>query len=337
MNQPIIIAETGVNHNGSIERAIAMVNAALSAGADYIKFQTFKAENLVTAKARKADYQKDNLPEGDTQLEMLRALELSENDFRRLAQYCRQCGIGFMSTPFDIKSADFLATLGMDFWKIPSGEITNLPLLRHIGAFGGKVILSTGMSTMEEVAAAVEILVGAGTSRRDITLLHCTTQYPAPYGSVNLRAMSELRELGCGAVGYSDHTRGIEIPVAAAALGASVIEKHFTLDRNLPGPDHKASLEPNELRGMCEAVRHVAEALGDGHKAPTEAELPNVPIARKSIVAACAIHAGEVFTEENLTVKRPGTGLSPMLWDRIIGKTADRDYLPDEAVTLPHS
>lgn len=331
---PIIIAEAGVNHNGSVERAIAMVEAAVSAGADYIKFQTFKAENLVTARAAKAEYQKQNQPDSDSQLEMLRALELSENDFRRIAAYCRELGIGFMSTPFDIPSADFLATLGMDYWKIPSGEITNLPLLRHIGRFGSKVILSTGMSTIDEVKAAVDVITTAGTERSDIILLHCTTQYPAPYPSVNLRAMNALAPLGCGSVGYSDHTRGIEVSIAAAALGASVIEKHFTLDRNLPGPDHKASLTPAELTQLCSSVRHVAEALGNGAKEVSEAERPNIAIARKSIVAARHIAKGETFTDENLTVKRPATGLSPMLWDSVIGRHAKHDFRPDDPITI---
>lgn len=334
MNKPIIIAEAGVNHNGSVERALAMVDAAFAAGADYIKFQTFRAEKLVTARAAKAEYQKANDPGGDSQLEMLRALELSESEFRRIAAYCRGCGIGFMSTPFDIDSADFLHEIGQDYWKIPSGEITNLPLLRHIGAFRGKVILSTGMSTMDEVKAAVGVLAGAGTPKEYIMLLHCTTQYPAPYDSVNLLAMNTLREAGCGGVGYSDHTRGIEIPIAATALGAMVIEKHFTLDRNLPGPDHRASLEPSELRDMCEAIRNTALALGNAEKTVTDAERPNIAVARKSIVATRPIAAGETFSEENLGVKRPGSGLSPMLWDEVVGKPAPRAFDVDDSVTL---
>ncbi len=334
MNKVIIIAEAGVNHNGSVERAMAMVDAAAAAGADYIKFQTFKAEKLVTALAAKAEYQKVNEPETDTQLEMLRSLELSDDEFVRLAAYCRGCGIGFMSTPFDMESADFLRKLGMDYWKIPSGEITNLPLLRHIGSFGDKVILSTGMSTLDEVCAAVNVLVQAGTVCENIILLHCTTQYPAPYDSVNLRAMDALSALVCGAVGYSDHTRGIEVAIAATALGAKVIEKHFTLDRTLPGPDHKASLEPAELRDMCEAIRNTALALGNGKKIVTEVERANISIARKSIVAACDIAKGEIFSEENLTVKRPATGISPMYWDELIGRKASRDFAPDQEITL---
>lgn len=331
---PIIIAEAGVNHNGSVERAIAMVEAAVSAGADYIKFQTFKAENLVTARAAKAEYQKQNQPDGDSQLEMLRALELSENDFRRISAYCRELGIGFMSTPFDIPSADFLTTLGMDYWKIPSGEITNLPLLRHIGRFGSKVILSTGMSTIDEVKAAVDVITTAGTERSNIILLHCTTQYPAPYPSVNLRAMNALAALDCASVGYSDHTRGITIPIAAVARGARVIEKHFTLDRNLPGPDHKASLEPDELADMVKAIRAVEEALGNGDKVVAPSEAPNIEVARKSIVAARPISAGELLTPDNITVKRPGNGISPMLWDEVIGTRAKRDFEYDSLIEL---
>ncbi len=329
-NTPIIIAEAGVNHNGSVERALAMVDAATAAGADYIKFQTFRAKDLVTASAAKAEYQKANQPEGDTQLEMLRTLELSESEFVRIAAYCRGCGIGFMSTPFGIASADFLRTIGQDFWKIPSGEITNLPMLRHIGTFGGQIILSTGMSTMAEVADAVAVLEAAGTSRRDIILLHCTTQYPAPYDSVNLRAMLTLRQFGCRGVGYSDHTR--EVSVAATALGAMVIEKHFTLDRTLPGPDHKASLEPGELRDMCTEIRHVAMALGDGVKDVTDAERANRAVARKSIVASRDIAPGEILSPENITVKRPGTGLSPMLWDSIVGTPASRSFHADDPI-----
>ncbi len=330
----IIIAEAGVNHNGSLSRALAMVETAARAGADYIKFQTFKAERLVTAAARKAEYQKTNQPEGDTQLEMLRALELSDDDFRLLADKCRQCGIGFMSTPFDNLSADFLATIGMDYWKIPSGEITNLPFLRHIAPLGGHIILSTGMSTLDEVSAAINVLTSAGAQREDITLLHCTTQYPAPFDSVNLRAMDTLATLGCGAVGYSDHTPGIEVAIAAAARGAKVIEKHFTLDRTLPGPDHAASLEPEELCALVRAVRNVATALGTGTKTVADAERPNITIARKSIVAARHISAGEIFTADNLTVKRPGDGICPMRWDDIIGQTAVRDFDVDEQIEL---
>lgn len=340
MGKTIIIAEAGVNHNGSLERALEMVEAAAAAGADYVKFQTFKAEELVSARAKKAEYQRKNCGDGDdTQLGMLKALELSHSAFIRIADECRRHGIGFMSTPFDMDSIDFLAGLDMDFWKIPSGEITNLPYLRRIGSLNGRVILSTGMSTVDEAAAAVAILEEAGTDRENIYLLHCTTQYPAPFDSVNLHAMDALRRLGCRGVGYSDHTEGITIPVAAVACGAEIIEKHFTLDRNLPGPDHKASLEPAELHDMVMAIRHTEQALGNGEKVVTDAERPNISVARKSIVAARPIMAGETLTEDNLTCKRPGTGLSPMMWDSVCGTRAVKDFEVDEQIVLdiPHS
>lgn len=331
----IIIAEAGVNHNGSLELAKMLVKAAADAGADYVKFQTFKAENLVSADAKKAEYQKENCGDGDdSQYEMLRRLELSEEDFKALAETCRQHRIGFMSTPFDADSVDLLSSLGMDYWKIPSGEITNLPLLRKIGRKGERIILSTGMSTVGEVEEAVVALEKAGTPRSNIILLQCTTQYPAPYASVNLRAMASLASLGCGGIGFSDHTRGHEVTLAAVARGAKVIEKHFTLKRDLPGPDHRASLEPDELAEMIREIRHVEESLGDGVKSPAEAERSNVAVARKSIVAARDIKKGEVFSEENLTCKRPGTGLSPMLWDSVIGREADRDYARDAQIAL---
>ena len=331
----IIIAEAGVNHNGSLEMARRLVHSAASAGADYVKFQTFRADRLVSADARKADYQRENMKTDDaSQFSMLRSLELSPSDFRELAEECRKAGIGFMSTPFDEESVDVLDRIGQDYWKIPSGEITNLPLLRKIGSLKGRVILSTGMSTLGEVTDAVEILTAAGTKRENIILLHCTTQYPAPYDSVNLRAMDSLRSLRCGGVGYSDHTKGTAVPVAAVALGADVIEKHFTLDRTLPGPDHPASLEPSELAAMVSEIRHIEAALGDGEKTVAPAERPNMEIARKSIVAARPVKKGETFTEENLTTKRPGNGLSPMLWDKVIGKTAIKDFAADEPIIL---
>lgn len=331
MKHTIIIAEAGVNHNGSYDRAVDMIHAAARAGVDYVKFQTFKSEKLVSASAPRAEYQKRNCG-GDSQLAMLRALELSYADFARLADECRRTGIGFMSTPFDLDSIDFLATLGMDYWKIPSGEITNLPYLRKIALQHGRVILSTGMSTIDEVEAAVSVLEGGGTPRSDVWLLHCTTQYPTPYTDVNLRAMDALLACRCRGVGYSDHTQGIAVPVAAVALGAEIIEKHFTLDKNLPGPDHKASLDVAELTGMVRSVRAVEQALGDGVKRVTDSERPNIAVARKSIVAACDIAAGEIFTERNLTVKRPGTGLSPMLWDTLIGTPSTRAYHPDDQI-----
>ncbi|MDE6396164.1 MAG: N-acetylneuraminate synthase [Muribaculaceae bacterium] len=337
-DRTIIIAEAGVNHNGSLAMALRLVEAAAEAGADYVKFQTFRAENLVTAGAAKAEYQQKNTGDADSsQLAMLKALELSEDDFRTIARRCRELGIGFLSTPFDFESIDFLATLGQDFWKIPSGEITDYPYLCRIAALGQPVVMSTGMSTLGEVAAAVNVLTTCGLSLEDITLLHCTTMYPTPYADVNLRAMATLASLGVGAVGYSDHTPGIAVPMAAVALGAKVIEKHFTLDRTLPGPDHRASLEPDELAEMVRNIRQVEAALGTPDKRPTEAERPNIAVARRSIVAARAIEKGEPFTAENLTVKRPATGLSPMRWTDLIGRTADRPYAPDEPIRLPQS
>ena len=331
-NHIIIIAEAGVNHNGNYDLARKMVYAAKEAGADYVKFQTAVPELVISTYAPKAEYQKETTGNEQSQLEMCRAIHLPLSDYAPLKALCDEVGIGFMSTPFDLVSIDCLADIGMDYWKIPSGEITNLPYLRKIASKGGKVILSTGMSTLSEVAAAVEVLEKGGIPRTDIIVLHCTTQYPAPYDSVNLRAMNTLALLGCKAVGYSDHTQGIAIPVAAAALGAKVIEKHFTLDRNLPGPDHRASLEPKELAEMICSIRSVEAALGSGDKIVAEAERPNIAVARKSIVAARAIAPGEVLTEENITVKRPGNGISPMLWDKVIGSTASKAYLPDQLI-----
>ncbi len=265
---------------------------------------------------------------------MCKAIHLPLSDYAELSDLCHRRGIGFMSTPFDLVSIDCLASLGMDYWKIPSGEITNLPYLRKIGARGERVIMSTGMSTLDEVKAAVEVLENSGTPRRNIILLHCTTQYPTPYSDVNLLAMNALRSLGCAGVGYSDHTCGIEVPVAAAALGAVVIEKHFTLDKSLPGPDHRASLDPDELRSMVTAVRHIEAALGLGTKMVAEAERANIEVARKSIVAARDIAKGETFTEENITVKRPGSGISPMMWDKVLGQKAHRDFSYDQLIEL---
>lgn len=331
----IVIAEGGVNHNGSVETAIKMVYEAAMAGADYIKFQTFKAEKLVAPSAKKAEYQKNNCGNADdSQFAMLKALELSDEDFRRIADECKNLGIGFMSTPFDLDSIDTLADFNMDYWKIPSGEITNLPYLRKIASKGGKVILSTGMSTIDEVEAAVQVLEAGGIGRENIDLLHCTTQYPTPYNAVNLRAMDELRKLCCHSVGYSDHTLGIVVPVAATALGARIIEKHFTLDKTMPGPDHKASLSPDELKAMVEAIRTAEMSLGSGEKVVTDVERPNIAVARKSIVAARFIKKGEIIAEDSITTKRPATGLSPMLWDAVVGTVAKRDFNPDECIVL---
>lgn len=328
----IIIAEAGVNHNGNLQMAREMVRVAKDAGADYVKFQTAVPELVISTFAPKAEYQKETTGEGQSQLDMCRAIHLPLSDYAGLKAYCDEVGIGFMSTPFDLVSIDCLADLGMDYWKIPSGEITNLPYLRKIASKGGRVILSTGMSTLDEVAAAVGILERGGIPRADVILLHCTTQYPTSFDAVNLRAMDALRAICCGGVGYSDHTVGITVPIAAAARGACVIEKHFTLDRTLPGPDHRASLEPHELAEMVRAVRCVETALGDGCKRVAEAEAPNIVVARKSIVAARAIRRGETLTEENITVKRPGNGISPMRWDEILGTPARRDYAPDELI-----
>lgn len=330
----IIIAEAGVNHNASMDMARRMVKEAARAGADYVKFQTAVPELVISSIAPKAEYQKETTGEGESQLEMCKAIHLPLTAYPELAELCRKEGIGFMSTPFDLVSIDSLAEIGMDYWKIPSGEITNLPYLRKIAAKGGRVILSTGMSTLDEVSAAVDVLEKGGISRDDIILLHCTTQYPTPYSDVNLRAMESLRQLHTGGVGYSDHTLGIEVPVAAAALGAQVIEKHFTLDKNLPGPDHRASLDPEELAAMVKAVRHIETALGSGEKKVAESERPNIEVARKSIVAARTIAKGETFTEENITVKRPGNGISPMLWDSVIGQTAKKDFPYDSLIEL---
>ncbi len=333
-NKVIIIAEAGVNHNGDYDRAVEMVYAAKAAGADYVKFQTAVPELVISSIAPKAEYQKETTGEGESQLEMCRKIHLALDDYAPLRDICRKVGIGFMSTPFDLVSIDCLANLGMDFWKIPSGEITNLPYLRTIGKMGGKVILSTGMSELQEIDAALRVLEEAGTPRSNVILLHCNTQYPTPYEDVNLRAMISLATLGVAAVGYSDHTVGIEVPVAAVALGAKVIEKHFTLDKSLPGPDHKASLDPSELSAMVSAIRNIEKALGSASKHVSASERPNIEIARKSIVAARDIKMGELLTEENITVKRPGNGISPMLWDKIIGTVACRDFSADALITI---
>jgi N,N'-diacetyllegionaminate synthase len=328
----LIIAEAGVNHNGNWKIAQKLVDAAVDAGADIIKFQTFRANRLATTFAPKADYQRHYTSEGQSQLDMLRQLELTADMHEQLIAYCSKQGISFLSTAFDIQSVDYLAGLGVDRFKIPSGEITNLPYLRHIGEFGRQLILSTGMATLGEIEAALDALETAGTTRSLITVLHCNTEYPTPMRDVNLIAMARIRDAFGVAVGYSDHTIGIEVPIAAVALGATVIEKHLTLDRNLPGPDHRASLEPNEFTAMVCAIRNIEEALGDGIKRPSPSEVKNKAIVRKSLVAAKPIKAGEPFTPENLTTKRPGTGISPLRWDEVIGQTATRNYSPDELI-----
>lgn len=330
----IIIAEAGVNHNGDFNRAVEMIHAAKEAGADYVKFQTAVPELVISSIAPKAEYQKETTGEGESQLEMCRKIHLKLGDYAPLKKLCDEEGIGFMSTPFDLVSIDCLDKLGMNYWKIPSGEITNLPYLRKIGAKAGRVILSTGMSELPEVEMALQVLAQAGTPRENVILLHCNTQYPTPMQDVNLRAMNSLATLGTAAVGYSDHTVGIEVPVAAVAMGAKVIEKHFTLDKTLPGPDHKASLEPAELAAMVKAIRNIELALGDGGKHVSPSERPNIEVARKSIVAACRISRGELFTSENITVKRPGNGISPMMWDEVLGKPAPADFDADALITL---
>lgn len=330
----IIIAEAGVNHNGDFGLAVEMIDAAAEARADYVKFQTAVPEEVISCYAPKAEYQKETTGAAESQLDMCRRIHLPLTAYAELSRLCREKGIGFMSTPFDLPSVDCLAGLDMDYWKIPSGEITNLPYLRRIARAGRRVIMSTGMALIPEIEAAVKVLTDGGVALADIALLHCTTQYPAPYASVNLRAMDALRGLGVGMVGYSDHTQGIEVPVAAVAMGAQIIEKHFTLDRNMEGPDHKASLEPAELASMVSSIRHIELAIGSGEKQVAEAERPNILIARKSIVARRPIAKGEIFTEENLAVKRPADGLSPMLWDSVIGRKACADFLADQPITL---
>lgn len=332
MDKVFIIAEAGVNHNGEIELARRLVDAAAEAGADAVKFQSFHAEKIVCKNAEKAAYQKEMTDAQETQLEMLKKLELTEQMHRELMDYCGERGIIFLSTPFDIDSIQMLAELGLQIFKIPSGEITNLPYLRKIGGYHRKIILSTGMSSMEEVEAAVKILQENGAD--DITLLHCNSQYPTPMPDVNLTAMVSMKKKLGFPVGYSDHTQGIEIPVAAVALGAVVIEKHFTLDRTMEGPDHKASLEPNELKEMVKAIRNIEMALGDGVKRLSKSEKENVGAARKSIVAAVPIKKGDIFTKENLTMKRPGTGISPMRWDELSGHRAKREYCQDDFISV---
>ena len=328
----MVIAEAGVNHNGDLGQAKKLIEVAAKSGADFVKFQTFSADRLVTKKVRKAQYQIQNSQYSESQFEMLKSLELSETMHSELIEESRVQGIGFISTAFDIESANMLLSLGQNIFKIPSGEITNLPYLRHIGSFGKRVILSTGMSNLHEVKDALELLEAAGTSKSQVTVLHCTSAYPAPVIDVNLLAMRTMKEALNVEVGYSDHTLGIEVSITAVALGATVIEKHFTLDRNLPGPDHKASLEPDELNLLVTQIRNIEKVLGDGVKRPMPSELENIDLIRKSIVAKCSIRKGEIFSELNLAAKRPGTGISPMDWDRIIGSVARRDFHVDELI-----
>lgn len=334
MSRTLVIAEAGVNHNGSLDNALKLVDAAADAGADFVKFQTFRAESLVTKKAALAEYQAKNTS-SESQFSLLKSLELSHQDHMSLARYCDQRGIRFFSTAFDIESLRFLKSFGLTLFKVPSGEITNFPYLREIASFNPeKIILSTGMCDLNEVENALKSFESLGVSRSKITVLHCNTEYPTPLHDVNLRAMLTIRENLKVDVGYSDHTLGITVPIAATAMGATVIEKHFTLDKKMDGPDHKASLDPIELKLMVEGIRAVEVALGDGVKRVSGSEQKNRAIARKSVVAKKAIKAGEVFTEDNLTTKRPGTGISPMLWNELMGRKATKSFVEDEIITL---
>ena len=334
MNSVFIIAEAGVNHNGSLEMALQLVDVAADAGADAVKFQTFTADALVSKTAQKADYQKQTTNADESQYAMLKRLELSKEDHLAIIKRCQTRQIQFLSTPFDLSSIALLHTLGMTTYKVPSGELTNLPYLRQVATVAQQVILSTGMANLAEVEGALQVLLATGLRRDQVIILHATTEYPCPIDEVNLTAMLTLKHAFSVVVGYSDHTKGIEIPVAAVAMGAKVIEKHFTLDKNLPGPDHKASLEPQELKAMVSAIRNIEMALGDGIKRPSLSEQKNMTVARKSLVASRLIKKGELLTPDNMTVKRPGTGISPMRWDDVMGRTACKDFMVDEQIEL---
>lgn len=328
----LIIAEAGVNHNGDISKALKLIDVAVEAKADIVKFQTFKADSLVTKTAQMAVYQKENLQTDAAQYKMLKELELQWKDHDKLIEHCRKSGIRFLSTGFDIESLKFLATLNMGIWKIPSGEITNLPYLEFIAEQTGDIVLSTGMSDMSDIQSALRVFDNKSVNKDRITVLHCNTDYPTQYSDVHLNAMKSIKETCQVKVGYSDHTMGIEVSIAAVALGATLIEKHFTLDRNLPGPDHKASLEPSELKHMVSAIRNIEQALGRNEKLPTERELLNREVARKSIVAKKSIRKGEKLSLENLTTKRPGSGISPMKWYQVLGQVAQKDYEVDDLI-----
>ena len=327
-----IIAEAGVNHNGSVELAKKLIDVASDTGADAVKFQTFKAEKLVSKNAQKAEYQKETTDSGESQFDMIKKLELDLDTHKELIAYCNEKNIMFLSTPFDHDSIDMLHNLGLKIFKIPSGEITNLPYLRAIGKLNKKVILSTGMADIGEIEDALDILLKAGTNKENITVLHANTMYPTPMEDVNLRAMATIGNTFAIQFGYSDHTLGIEVDIAAVALGASCIEKHFTLDKTMEGPDHKASLEPDELKTMVKSIRNIEKALGSSVKKPSKSEKPNIEVARKSIVVAKPIKKGEIFSEANLTIKRPGSGISPMRWDEIVGTVSQKDYEVDELI-----
>lgn len=334
-NKVLIIAEAGVNHNGNIETAKELIDKASNAGADFVKFQTFKASGLVTKSAERAEYQNSNTENNDSQYEMLKKLELSEDTHNILIEYCRSKGIKFLSTGFDLDTLEFLNKLNIELFKIPSGEITNLPYLRKIASFKKPVVMSTGMASMQEVTEAFTVLVNEGLKKENITIVHCNTEYPTPMEDVNLKAMNSIGNQLDVNIGYSDHTLGIEVPIAAVALGAKVIEKHFTLDRNLPGPDHRASLEPDELKMMVSSIRNIEKAIsGSGKKEPSKSEIKNKEIARKSIIASKEIKKGERFNEDNLTIKRPGNGISPMKWDSVLGQIAQRDFNEEELIEI---
>jgi len=333
MGRVFIIGEAGVNHNGDIRLAKQLIDIAAQSRVDAVKFQTFRTEMNISRKAPKAQYQKEQDPT-ESQFDMTKKLELKQEEFAELSRYCKKKRILFLSTPDDAPSVNFLDRLGVQIFKIASGEITNYPHLRHIGSLGKKVILSTGMANLKEIAKAMDVLIKSGTKRRDINLLHCTTEYPSPFDEVNLQAMLTMKNKFDVGVGYSDHTEGIEVSIAAVALGAKIIEKHFTIDKNLPGPDHQASLTPNELMSLVKAIRNVEKAMGDGKKIPSDCELKNISVVRRSIFAARDIRRGEIFTEENLITKRPGTGISPMEWKKVIGRRAQRDFCDDEMIEL---
>lgn len=334
MTKTFIIAEAGVNHNGSVKIAKKMIDVAVTAGADAVKFQTFKTELVVSKNAPKAEYQKETTDRSESQFDMIKKLELGKDAHKKLINYCHKNGIIFLSSPFDLVSIDLLNELGLKIFKIPSGEITNLPYLRKIGKLNKKVIMSTGMSDLGEIEDALDILISSGAKKENITVLHCNTEYPAPMKDVNLKAMLTIRDAFKVDVGYSDHTLGIEVPIAAVTLGATVIEKHFTLDKNMEGPDHKASLAPDELKEMIKAIRNIEIALGNSTKKPSPSESKNKMIVRKSIVAKRDIKKDQILSEDNLAIKRPGTGISPMRWDEVIGKVAKRDFKEDDLIEI---
>lgn len=335
MAKTVIIAEAGVNHNGNLEQAKKLIDVAAEAGVDFVKFQTFKADKIVTKKAGRADYQNTNTGNKDSQYDMIKKLELSEADHHHLVSYCKSKRIKFLSTGFDLESLEFLNDLNIELFKIPSGEITNLPYLKKIASFKKPVVMSTGMADLKEVNDAFQVLIKEGLKKENITIVHCNTEYPTPMEDVNIKAMNTMGQEFNVKVGYSDHTLGIEVPIAAVALGATVIEKHFTLDRNLPGPDHRASLEPGELKAMVLAIRNIEAAIsGSGKKEPSSSEEKNKTVARKSIIAGKDIMEGEEFTEENLAIKRPGTGISPMQWEKIIGRKAGKNFKTDDLIEL---